>query len=261
MSATEKKLLHYTGKAIADFKLIETGDKVLACLSGGKDSFALANLLRILQLKTNKKFQLAVLIVDKKLPNFNADKIEAWLKEKDLAYEILRTNIYEIVQAKNSALNSYCVLCSRLRRGHIYTYAKQHGFNKIALGHHRDDLITSLMMSMMYTGAIASMPPKLLTDDKKLIVVRPLAYCQEKDIVQYATEQNFPIVPKDLCAAKENPTRQKVQQWINNLARENPKIPSNLLHALQNVKPSHLMDKSLWDFKGLCSDKNNEDQD
>jgi len=247
----EKKLLHYTGKAIANFNLIQTGDKVLACLSGGKDSFTLVNLLRLLQLRTNYKFQLRVLIIDKGLPNFDATQIETWLQSKKLDYEIVKTNIFAIVQNKNSTPNSYCVLCSRLRRGHIYAYAKKHSFNKIALGHHRDDLITSLLMSMFYNGSIASMPPKLLTDDQQLIVIRPLVYCQEKDIIHYVEAQQFPVIAKNLCIAKENPTRQKTQALIATLTKQNIKIPSNLLHALSNVRPSHLMDKKLWDFKSL----------
>jgi tRNA 2-thiocytidine biosynthesis protein TtcA len=251
LTKLEKKLLHYTGKAIDDFKMIRRGDKVLLCLSGGKDSLTMVNLLHLLQLKTNNKFQLHVITIDAGLPTFSAGALEVWLKAQQLSYEIVKTNIFNIVQAKSKSLNSYCVLCSRLRRGHIYTYAKKHGFNKIALGHHRDDLITSALMSMLYNGTIASMPPKLLTDDKKLIVIRPLVYCQEKDIMQYAQIKQFPVTGKELCVAKENPMRRKTQQLIESLAQNNPKVPSNLLHSLSNVKPSHLMDRRLWDFKEL----------
>lgn len=147
--------------------------------------------------------------------------------------------------------NTYCSLCSRLRRGIIYTYAEENGYNKVALGHHRDDLIRTLLMSILYSGEIKSMPPKLLSDNKKHIVIRPLVYCQEADIIKYAKEQAFPIIPCNLCGSQENLARQRVKVLIDELAKENPKIPSNMLHALTSVKPSQLMDKKLWDFKNL----------
>lgn len=250
-SKTEKKLLHYTGKAIADFNMIRKGDRVLACLSGGKDSYAMVNLLRLLRMRSNNKFELFVLTINPALPSWNDFYIKTWLENKEIPFEILKTNIYEVVESKSTKESSHCILCSRLRRGYIYTYAKKNGYNKIALGHHRDDLITSLLMSILYSGTICSMPPKLITDDKKNIVIRPLAYCQEKDIYNYAIEQGFPFMQKNLCATKENPTRGKIKKLIADLAKENPKIPSNILHALGNVRVSQLMDKKLWDFKNL----------
>lgn len=250
-SRTEKKLLHYTGKAIADYQLIKTHDRVLVCLSGGKDSFALLNLLRILQLKTNNKFYLQALTVNQGAPGFCDKNICLWLEEKKIPYEILKTNIYSIVKQKELKGKSYCVLCSRLRRGHIYTYAKKHNFSKIALGHHRDDLIESLLMSIMYNGIISSMPPKLKSQDGQNIVVRPLVYCQEQDIINYAKEQNFPIVPCGLCGIKKDMSRSNTKELIATLAKKNPKIPSNILHSLSAVKVSQLMDRKLWDFKGL----------
>lgn len=252
-SKVEKKLLHYAGKAIADFKMIETGDRVLACLSGGKDSFAMLNVLRLLQLRTNNRFQLHALMVDKKFPGWKDGQVRLWLEEKKIPFTIMESEIYKIMQAKERANISRCVLCSRLRRGHIYSFAKQNGYNKVALGHHRDDLITSLLMSIFYSGIISSMPPKLLTTDRQLVVIRPLAYCQEKDVKLYANEQQFPIIPGGLCGAENpNQTRIKTQQLIENLAKSNPKIPSNILHALSNVKPSQLMDRKLWDFTNFC---------
>jgi len=252
-SKSEKKLLHYTGKAISDFNMIQKGDRVLVCVSGGKDSYALANILRLLQIRTNGKFQLAALTINPALPNWDDSYIKNWLTDKAIPFEILQTNIFDIVKAKSSKDNSYCVLCSRLRRGHIYSYAKKNEFNKIALGHHRDDLISSLLMSILYNGNVCSMPPKLLTNDKSNIVIRPLCYCQEKDIYKYAVEQKFPFMQKNLCEAQENLTRKKVKKLIEELAKENPKIPSNILRALSNVRPSQLMDKKLWDFKALES--------
>jgi tRNA 2-thiocytidine biosynthesis protein TtcA len=251
-SKIEIKLLHYTGKAIADYNMIQSGDKVLACLSGGKDSFAMVNLLRQLKFRSHGKFDLFVVMVDLGLPGWDAGAICAWLQDKQLPYEILKSNVYEIVKLKaRKESDSHCMLCSRLRRGIIYSYAKQHGFVKIALGHHRDDLITSLLMSILYTGSIHSMPPKLLTNDKRHVVIRPLAYCQEKDLTAYAASQKFPLVAGNLCEHKENVTRKKVRALIEELAVQNPKVPSNMLHALQSVRLSQLMDKKLWDFMHL----------
>lgn len=251
ISSIEKKLLHYTGKAISDFRMIETGDRVLLCLSGGKDSYTMVNLLRLLQLRTNFKFSLSILTLDQAQPGWDDSKLRQWLDSHNLNYEILKQDTYTIVKEKIPEGNTYCSLCSRLRRGIIYTYAEKHGFTKIALGHHRDDLITTLLMSILYNGEIRSMPPKLLSDNKKHIVIRPLAYCQEKDIITYAQEKEFPIIPCNLCGSQENLMRKRIKKLINELTCENQKVPSNILHALTSIKPSQLMDSKLWDFKGL----------
>jgi tRNA 2-thiocytidine biosynthesis protein TtcA len=254
-SAVEKKLLHYTGKAIADFGMIKSGDRVMVCLSGGKDSFTMLRILRMLQRRAKVKFELFVFTLDQSQPGWDDAALREWLDATKIPYEILTRDTYSIVKDKIPEGNTYCSLCSRLRRGIIYTYAEEHGFNKIALGHHRDDMIRTLLMSIMYSGEIKSMPPKLLSDNKRHIVIRPLAYCQEKDIIKYAKEQRFPIIPCTLCGSQENLVRQKVMVLIDQLAAENPKIPSNMLHALQSVKPSQLMDKTLWDFKNLEIDQ------
>lgn len=251
MSKIEKKLLHYTGKAIADYRMIQSGDRVMLCLSGGKDSFTMVNLLRLLQMRAKPKFELFIFTLDQSQPGWNDAKLREWLDSKKLSYEILKEDTYSIVKDKIPEGKTYCSLCSRLRRGIIYTYAKKHNFNKIALGHHRDDLIRTLLMSIFYNGSIASMPPKLLTDDKKNIVIRPLAYCQENDIIEYAKEQAFPIIPCNLCGSQENLMRARIKVLIDQMAKENPKIPSNILHALQSVKLTQLMDKNLHDFIDL----------
>ncbi|HVV68971.1 MAG TPA: tRNA 2-thiocytidine(32) synthetase TtcA [Gammaproteobacteria bacterium] len=250
-SKIEKKLLHYTGKAIADYHMIKTGDKVMVCLSGGKDSFTMLTLLNLLRLRSNNKFQIFAFTLDQAQPGWDDSQLRAWLDAKEIPYEILRQDTYSIVKDKIPEGNTYCSLCSRLRRGIIYTYAKEKGFTKIALGHHRDDLIRTLLMSILYNGDIRSMPPKLLTDDKKNIVIRPMVYCQEKDIIAYAQEKEFPIIPCNLCGSQENLMRQRVKVLIDGLAHENPKVPSNILHALSSVRPSQLMDERLWDFKNL----------
>lgn len=248
-SKAEKKLLHYTGKAIADFKMIEAGDRVMICLSGGKDSFTLVSLLKILRSRARLKFDIFAFTLDQAQPGFDDSKLKAFLTQEKIPFEVLTRDTYSIVKEKIPEGNTYCSLCSRLRRGIIYRYAEENGYNKIALGHHRDDMIRTLLMSIMYSGEIKSMPPKLLSDNKKHIVIRPLAYCQEQDIITYAKERKFPIIPCNLCGSQDNLARVRVKKLITELAAENPKVPSNILAALQNVQPSQLMDKGLWDFE------------
>lgn len=247
----EKKLLHYSGKAIADFNMIEKGDRVMVCLSGGKDSFSLLSLLRLLQIRSHNKFELFSFTLDQSQPGWNDKGLISWLEESKIPYEVLTKDTYSIVKEKIPENQTYCSLCSRLRRGNIYRYAEDNGFNKIALGHHRDDLIESLLMSMFYNGRIQSMPPKLRSDNKKHTVIRPLVYCQEKDIAAFAKLKAYPIIPCNLCGSQEGLMRNRVKQLLKELSTENPKIPSNLLHSLTEVQPSHLMDQSLWDFKSL----------
>lgn len=247
----EKKLLHYTGKAISDYNMIQKGDRVMVCLSGGKDSFTLLCVLEQLRINSNNRFELFSFTLDQAQPGWDDSGLQSWMKARRINYEVLRRDTYSIVKEKIPEGKTYCSLCSRLRRGIIYRYAKDNGFTKIALGHHRDDLVNSLLMSILYNGEIRSMPPKLLTDDKRHILIRPMVYCQEKDIISYAGEQNFPIIPCTLCGSQEKLARKKIAALMKTLAAENPKIPSNALHAIGNVKPSQLMDKNLWRFKEL----------
>ncbi len=253
-SKIEKKLLHYCGKAIADFNMIQHGDRVLVCLSGGKDSFTLLSLLYILKLKAKLDFEIFSFTLDQSQPGWNDANLREWLKDHHIPFEILSKDTYSIVKEKVPTGKTYCSLCSRLRRGIIYRYAKENNFNKIAFGHHRDDTIQTLLMSILYSGAIRAMPAKLLTDDKAHIVIRPLIYCQEKDIIKYANEQQYPIIPCNLCGSQINLTRQKVAKLIQELSKENPKVPSNMLHALQNLCPSQLLDSNWWEFKELEND-------
>lgn len=252
----EKKLAHYIGKAIADYKLISTGDKVMVCLSGGKDSFTLLNILRSLQLKTNHKFTIEAYTLDQKQPGWNDALLIEWLNDKQIPYKIHQVDTYSVVIDKVPEGKTYCSMCSRLRRGIIYTYAKQHNFTKIALGHHREDLINTLLMSILYNGQLKSMPPKLLTDDKQNIVIRPMVYCQEDDIREYAELMKFPIIPCNLCGSQENLVRKKVDALVKSLSKDNPKIPSNILHSLTSIQPSQLMDKKHFDFNNLDKEKN-----
>ncbi|OGT60105.1 MAG: tRNA 2-thiocytidine(32) synthetase TtcA [Gammaproteobacteria bacterium RIFCSPHIGHO2_12_FULL_45_12] len=251
LECLEKKLLHYTGKAIADFNMIQQGDRVMVCLSGGKDSFTLVRMLQLLQCRAKIHFEIVAFTLDQAQPGWNDAALRAWLTERRIAHDVLSRDTYSIVKEKIPSGQTYCALCSRLRRGIIYRYAEENGFNKIALGHHRDDLIRTLLMSILYNGEIRSMPPKLLSDNKKNILIRPLAYCQESDILQFANLMAFPIIPCTLCGSQENLARQRIKHLIDQLAQENPKVPSNILHALSSIKPSQLMDKHYWDFKHL----------
>lgn len=253
----EKKLLHYTGKAISDYQMIQHGDRILVCVSGGKDSFTMLHILRALQLKSKAKFKIFVFTLDQAQPGWNDSQLREYLKNLGIDFFILNKDTYSIVKEKIPAGKTYCSLCSRLRRGIIYDYAKKHGFNKIALGHHREDLIQTLLMSIFYNGEISTMPPKLLTDDQALIVIRPLVYCQEQDIIDFAKSMNFPIIPCNLCGSQENLSRKRIAKLIKDLAQNNPKVPSNILNALSNIKPSKMMDHNLWDFKEIESFKVN----
>lgn len=251
LESLEKKLLHYIGKAIAEFKMIRGGDRIMVCLSGGKDSYTLVRLLSILQKRARINFEIFAFTLDQAQPGWDDTDLKYWLREQKIPFEVLHRDTYTIVKDKIPEGKTYCSLCSRLRRGIIYRYAAENDFNKIALGHHRDDLIRTLLMSILYNGQIRSMPPKLLSDNKKHIIIRPLAYCQEQDIAAYAKAMGFPIIPCNLCGSQENLMRKKVTKLIDQLAMENPKVPSNMLRALSALKPSQLMDKELWDFENL----------
>jgi tRNA 2-thiocytidine biosynthesis protein TtcA len=247
----EKKLLHYMGKAMADYKMLDSKDKVLVCVSGGKDSMSMLLLLKKIQSKMRKPFEMLAFTLDQSQPGWDDKPLRAFYESHQIPYEILTKDTYSVVKEKIPEQKTYCGLCSRLRRGNIYQYAREHGYNKIALGHHREDLAETLLMSIFFNGRIRSMPPKLLTDTKEHIVIRPMCYVQEKDLSQYAKIQAFPIIPCTLCGSQPNMMRAKVKQLLKDWSLENPKIPSNILSALSSVTPSHLMDKALWDFQHL----------
>lgn len=250
----EAKLMNYMKKAMNDYKMISTGSRVMVCLSGGKDSFTLLYLLNKLRIASNNKFEIHSFTLDQQQPGWDDSGLRNWLEEARIPYTILSRDTYSIVKDKIPENKTYCSLCSRLRRGIIYRWARENGFDTVALGHHRDDMIETLLMSLFYNGQIKSMPPKLKTDDGKHLVVRPLAFCQEKDIIAFAKHMDYPIIPCNLCGTQENLARMRVKSLIQHVARENPKVPSNMLRALSNVKPSQLMDKDLWDFDSLQVD-------
>lgn len=247
----ESKLMNYMKKAMHDYNMVRPGARVMVCLSGGKDSFTLLYLLNKLRIASNNSFEMHSFTLDQQQPGWDDAGLRRWLEEAKIPHTILSRDTYSIVKEKIPENKTYCSLCSRLRRGIIYRWARENGFDTIALGHHRDDLIETLLMSIFYNGQIKSMPPKLKTDDGKHIVIRPLALCQEKDIEAFARHMEYPIIPCNLCGTQTGLTRMRVKSLIKHLANENPKVPSNMLRALANIKPSQLMDKELWDFMSL----------
>lgn len=251
LSKAGKKIYHYMGKAIADYRMIMPGDRILVGLSGGKDSYTLLTLLKYYQTHKRKDFTIHAYTLDQSQPGWDDSHMRQWLEDHQFDYTIETRDTYSVVIDKIKENKTYCSLCSRLRRGNIYRFARDNHFNKIALGHHRDDIIETLLMSMLYAGQIKSMPPKLLSDDKKNMVIRPLAFCQEKDIKQFALEQKFPLIPCNLCGSQQNLKRVQIKKMLQTLTDDNEKVPSNLLHACQSIKPSQLMDKDLWDFYAL----------
>jgi tRNA 2-thiocytidine biosynthesis protein TtcA len=253
-------LISATGKAIGDYNMIEEGDTVLVCMSGGKDSHALLMILLALQERAPINFKLIAMNLDQKQPGFPADILPDYLKQLGVEYRIVEADTYSIVKEKIPEGKTTCSLCSRLRRGIIYRTAKELGANKIALGHHRDDIVETLFLNLFFGAKMKAMPPKLATNDRQNVVIRPLAYCSEKDIAAYARQMNFPIIPCDLCGSQENLQRQKVKDMLHGWELEQPGRINNIFRAITNVEPSHLADTSLYDFKNL-SQAVSEDED
>lgn len=252
-------LISATGKAIGDYNMIEDGDTVLVCMSGGKDSHAMLMILLALQERAPIDFKLIAMNLDQKQPGFPADVLPAYFEKLGVDYRIVNADTYSIVKEKIPEGKTTCSLCSRLRRGVIYTTAKELSANKIALGHHRDDIVETLFLNLFFGAKMKAMPPKLATNDKQNVVIRPLAYCSEKDIASYARQMAFPIIPCDLCGSQENLQRQKVKDMLQGWEREQPGRINNIFRAIGNVEPSHLADFNLYDFKTLSQAKVDDD--
>lgn len=252
-------LISATGKAIGDYNMIEEGDTVLVCMSGGKDSHAMLMILLALQERAPIDFKLIAMNLDQKQPGFPAEVLPAYFEKLGVDYRIVNADTYSIVKEKIPEGKTTCSLCSRLRRGVIYTTAKELGANKIALGHHRDDIVETLFLNLFFGAKMKAMPPKLATNDKQNVVIRPLAYCSEKDIASYARQMAFPIIPCDLCGSQENLQRQKVKDMLQGWEREQPGRINNIFRAIGNVEPSHLADFNLYDFKNLSQAKVDDD--
>jgi tRNA 2-thiocytidine biosynthesis protein TtcA len=245
MSTLRKRLLRDAGRAIADFRLIEPGDRILVGISGGKDSFTLLHLLQQLQRSAPIEFSLVACNLDQGHPGFPARALEEYLRGTGAEVLMLRDDTYGIVKRLVPEGETSCPVCSRLRRGILYNAAEQLGCTKIALGHHRDDLIESLLMSMLFTGKLRTMPPRLRSDDGRNVVIRPLCYAAESDIAAFAAEMKFPVIPCDLCGSQENLQRKRVKKLLEDLEREHPGVRASVLGAMGNVMPQHLLDRRL----------------
>lgn len=246
-----RRLETAVGKAIADYNMIEDGDTVLVCISGGKDSYAMLSILMALQKRAPVKFRLIAMNLDQKQPGFPADVLPKYLAGLDIEYRIVEQDTYSIVKEKIPEGKTTCSLCSRLRRGVIYRTAKALGANKIALGHHRDDIVHTLFLNLLFGGKLKGMPPKLLTDDGAHVVIRPLAYCSEGEIAKYARGMAFPIIPCNLCGSQSNLQRQKIREMMADWDARYPGRTESVFTAMQNIVPSHLADTSLFDFRDL----------
>ena len=250
----EKKLCRLAGQAIGDYQMIKEGDKVMVCLSGGKDSFAMLDVLLKLRERAPIDFSVVAVNLDQKQPNFPENILPDYLRSLDIPFHIEEQDTYSIVKRVIPEGKTTCGLCSRLRRGILYRVADELGATKIALGHHRDDILETLLLNLFYGGKMKAMPPKLRSDDGRHIVIRPLAYVPERYLERYAVQQEFPIIPCNLCGSQENLQRNAMKQLLREWEKKHPGRVENLFRAISNVAPSHLMDKNLFDFEGLSMD-------
>jgi tRNA 2-thiocytidine biosynthesis protein TtcA len=246
-----KRLRRQVGQAIADYRMIEEGDRVMVCLSGGKDSYTLLDILRQLQAKAPVHFELHAVHLDQKQPDYDAAILPRYLESIGMPFTVLEQDTYSVVKRVVPEGKTMCGLCSRLRRGSLYSFAEREGFTRIALGHHRDDIVETMFLNLFYHSKLSAMPPKLKSDDGKHILIRPLAYCAEDDIAAYAAWQGYPIMPCNLCGSQETLQRKAIKAMLMEWERKTPGRVDNVFRALADVRPSQLADRNLFDFAGL----------
>jgi len=251
----QKYLRAQVGRAIADYNMIEPNDKVMVCLSGGKDSYTMLEILLNLQKTAPIQFDIVAVNLDQKQPGFPQHILPEYLKSKQVPYHIIERDTYSIVKDVVPEGKTFCGLCSRLRRGILYSFAEKIGATKIALGHHRDDIIETFFLNLFFSGSVKAMPPKLLSDDKHNIVIRPLAYCSEQKIASYSNQMQFPIIPCNLCGSQDGLKRIEMKRFLKDREKMQPGINQQIFSAIQNVKPSQLLDHSLFNFKDLALDR------
>ena len=253
-----KRIRRDSGRAISDFKMIEDGDRIMVCLSGGKDSYTMLDILLSLQKSAPIKFELVAVNLDQKQPGFPEHILPSYLDKLGIEYYIINRDTYSVVKQKVPEGRTTCGLCSRLRRGTLYAFAEDIGANKVALGHHRDDIIETLFLNMFFGSRLASMPPKLLSNDKRNVLIRPLAYCKESDIEQFSQHMKYPVIPCNLCGSQENLQRQNIKAMLNKWEEETPGRVQNIFNSIQNIAPSQLADTQLFDFESLTVDRSAE---
>ncbi len=247
----ETRLRHLVGKAVDDYRMIASGDRIMVCMSGGKDSYTMLDMLLALQRRAPVRFDLVAVNLDQKQPGFPEQVLPDYLSSLGVAYDILEQDTYSVVTRAVPEGKTYCGLCSRLRRGALYRYASENGMTRIALGHHREDIVETFFLNLFHAGKAKAMPPKLLSDDGKHVVIRPMAYCAEADITTYARMREFPIIPCDLCGSQENLERVKIKNMLRAWEEATPGRIEQVFRGLQRVRLSHLADRSLFDFEGL----------
>lgn len=247
----EKRLTKLVGQAIGDFNMIEDGDKVMVCVSGGKDSYGLLSILRLMQQRAPIQFDIVAVNLDQKQPGFPEEVLPTYLRSINVPFHIEEQDTYSVVKRVIPEGKTTCSLCSRLRRGILYRVAKELGANKIALGHHKDDILQTFLLNLFYGGRVKGMPPKLVSDNGEHTVIRPLAYCRERDLARYAVEKEFPIIPCNLCGSQENLKRKEMAALLAQWEKQNPRWIANLFTSLSTVVPSHLMDRGLFPFETI----------
>jgi len=249
----QTRLRHLVGKAVGDYRMIQSGDRIMVCMSGGKDSYTMLDMLLALQRRAPVSFELIAVNLDQKQPGFPEQVLPDYLSSLGVVYDILEQDTYSVVTRAVPQGKTYCGLCSRLRRGVLYRYASENGITRIALGHHREDIVETFFLNLFHAGKVKAMPPKLLSDDGRHVVIRPLAYCAEADIAAYARLRGFPIIPCDLCGSQEKLERAKIKRMLRGWEEVTPGRIEQIFRGLQRVRPSHLADRELFDFEGLNS--------